>query len=82
MLEHTTLPDSTNQRPAANIPRIKSSHLVHTGVTIKRENRKFPLDALQLTGIGKRDVIANIGRTIHSSLDITEVQYNNEQSIM
>ena len=81
MLEYTSLPDSTPHRQAATIPGIKLSHLVRTGVIIKRQTRKFPLDALQLTGIGKRDVIANIGRTVHSSLDITEVQYNNKQSI-
>ena len=82
MLEYTSLPDSTPQRQAANIPGIKLSHFVRTGVIIKRENRKFPLDALQLTGIGKRDVLANTGRTVHSSLGITEVQYNNKQSIV
>ena len=52
-----------------------------TGVIIMRQNCKFPSDAFQLTGIGKRDVTANIGGTVLSSLDLTEVQYNNKPSI-
>jgi len=55
---------------------------IRTDVIITRQNRKFPLEAFQFTGTGKRDVTANVGGTVHSSLDLTEVQYDNKQKRM